>query len=61
MTLNLDENTGTFLMKVLNEKFYNTTDLQDMVMINTIYKQLGHQEEAWLSELLSNGCGMSGR
>ena len=54
MTLNLDENTGAFLIRVLNEKFYNTTDLQDMAMISAIYKQLGHTTEPWLIELLSH-------
>lgn len=44
-----DEETYTYLVQMLNEKFYSITDLNELSMINRIYKILGHKAETWLS------------
>lgn len=40
-----------YLIQLLNEKFYSTTDLNELSMINRLYKALGHETEPWLSAL----------
>lgn len=41
----------TYLIKVLNEKFYNTTDISELQQINNLYKSLKYKLESWLSEI----------
>ena len=43
--------TGANLIKVLNEKFYNTTDISELQQINNLYKSLKYKLESWLSEI----------
>ena len=50
----LDENSYTFLIKILNEKYYSTTDISELQKINNIYKALKFKSESWLSNIKSN-------
>ena len=41
----------SFLIQILNEKFYETTDIDDYRKINQIYKRLRYEPDSWLSQL----------
>lgn len=49
--MDIDEKSYTYLIKVLNEKFYNTTDISELRQINNLYKILKYKSESWLSEI----------
>lgn len=44
----LDEKSYAYLIQILNEKFYQTTQLTELSRINEIYKQLKFKSESWL-------------
>lgn len=54
MIVELDENSYTFLIKILNEKYYSTTDISELQKINNLYKLLKVKSESWLSNIKSN-------
>lgn len=37
-----------YLIQLLNEKFYTTTDVNELYKINQLFKALGYQTESWL-------------
>ena len=39
------------LIQILNEKFYSTTELEELTKINQLYQLLGHKTESWLSAI----------
>lgn len=49
--MELDETLQAYLIQILNEKFYTTTNLEELTKINRLYKALGHETEPWLSAL----------
>lgn len=51
VVVELDDAMYTNLIQILNEKFYSTTDLSELAMINNIYKALRFHSETWLSQL----------
>lgn len=40
-----------YLIQLLNERFYTTTDLEELTKINRLFKVLNHQTESWLSAI----------
>lgn len=40
-----------YLIQLLNERFYTTTDLEELTKINSLFKVLNHQTESWLSAI----------
>lgn len=40
-----------YLIQLLNEKFYSTTDINELCKINKIFKALNHETESWLSAI----------
>lgn len=54
MTVELDEESYTYLLQVLNEKYYSTTEIKEMRKINALYKVLKFKSENWLSNLSDN-------
>ena len=49
--MELDEALQAYLIQILNEKFYTTTDLEELTKINQLYQLLGHKTESWLSAI----------
>lgn len=54
VTVNLDEVTYTNLIQILEQKFYETTELSEMAKINDIYKALKWKSETWLTTMSKN-------
>lgn len=49
--VNINDDLKAYLIQLLNEKFYTTTDLDELSKINQIFKALGHETESWLSAI----------
>ena len=49
--MELDEALQAYLIQILNEKFYSTTELEELTKINQLYQLLGHKTESWLSAI----------
>lgn len=49
--VNINDELKEYLIQLLNEKFYTTTNLDELSKINQIYKLLGHETESWLSAI----------
>lgn len=47
----LDQHDYTYLIQLLNEKYYRTTDIRELQQINSIYKQLKFKSESWLNRI----------
>ena len=54
VTVDLNNDSYTYLLQILNEKYYATTDIAELQRINNIYKALKFQSESWLSKINSN-------
>lgn len=48
-----DEESYTYLIQLLNEKYYRTEDVSELKLINHVYKQLKFKSESWLSAIPS--------
>ena len=48
-----DEESYTYLIQLLNEKYYRTEGVSELKLINHIYKQLKFKSESWLSAIPS--------
>ena len=48
-----DEESYTYLIQLLNEKYYRTEDVSELKLINHIYKQLKFKSESLLSAIPS--------
>ena len=46
-----DEKNYTFLIQLLNERYYRTEDIDELKKINDIYKILKFKSETWLSNI----------
>lgn len=46
-----DEKIYRSLLKILQEKYYSTTELDELSEINQIFKVLDCQSESWLSNI----------
>ncbi len=51
MIVELDEISYSNLLKILEEKYYSTTDISELQNINQIYKALKFKSETWLSAI----------
>ena len=51
MLIELDENSHAYLLQLLNEKFYSTTNLEELSKINRILKQFKCKSEPWLTAI----------
>lgn len=51
MTVDLDEDSYTYLIQILNEKYYSTTNIIEMKKINNLYKLLKFKSESWISDI----------
>lgn len=51
MTVDIDEMSYTYLIQLLNEKFYSTTKISELQQINKLYKILKFESEIWLSKI----------
>ena len=40
VNVDLDENSYTYLIQILNEKYYSTTNISELQKINNLYKLL---------------------
>ena len=48
-TIKLDEASYSYLIQILQERYYSTVDVEELRKINEIYKALGCKSETWLS------------
>lgn len=46
-----DDKSYIYLLQLLNEKYYSTTDLDELKQINDLYKILKFRSESWLSQI----------
>lgn len=44
----LEDSTYQSLIDILQEKFYSTTDLEELSKINQIYRELKFESKTWL-------------
>mgnify|MGYP006065346451 FL=1 len=51
MTIELDESNRKYLIDLLQDKYYQTTDMQELSKINQIFKILNVETESWILEL----------
>lgn len=51
MTIELDESNRKYLIDLLQDKYYQTTDMQELSKINHIFKILNVETESWILEL----------
>ena len=51
MIVELDDFSYTYLLQILNEKYYQTTDISELQKINNLYKLLKFKSESWLSNI----------
>ena len=51
MLVELDDYSYTNLIQILNEKYYETTDIAELKKINDLYKLLKFKSESWLSNI----------
>ena len=51
VSVDFDDNSYTYLIQLLNEKYYNTTDISELQRINNLYKLLRYKSESWLSAI----------
>lgn len=51
MTVELNDECYTYLIQILQEKYYSTTDIAELKEINKIYKALKFKSETWLSNI----------
>lgn len=49
--LTINDELYEYLIQLLNEKFYSTTDLEELTKINRLFKALNYQTESWLSAI----------
>ena len=47
----LNQHDYTYLIQLLDEKYYQTTDIHELKQINSIYKQLKFKSESWLNKI----------
>ena len=47
----LNQHDYTYLIQLLNEKYYQTTNIHELKQINSIYKQLKFKSESWLNRI----------
>lgn len=47
----INDESYEYLIQLLNEKFYSTTDLEELTKINRLFKSLNYQTESWLSAI----------
>ena len=47
----IDEKTYHSLLKILQEKYYATTSLDELSEINQVFKVLNCESETWLSNI----------
>ena len=40
-----------YLIQLLNERFYSSTDINELCKINKIFKALNYETESWLSAI----------
>ena len=51
MTIELDESNRKYLIDLLQDKYYKTTDMQELSKINQIFRILNVETESWILEL----------
>lgn len=51
VSVDFDDLSYQALIKILQEEYYSTTDLQKLSEINQIYKALRFKSETWLSKI----------
>lgn len=51
MTIELDDTNRKYLIDLLQDKYYQTTDMQELSKINQIFKILNVETESWILEL----------
>ena len=49
----INDELYNYLIQLLNERFYSSTNLEELTKINQLYKSLGHKTESWLSAIQS--------
>ena len=54
MTIELDESNRKYLIDLLQDKYYQTTDMQELSKINQIFRILNVETESWILELYLN-------
>jgi hypothetical protein len=51
VTIELDESNRKYLIDLLQDKYYQTTDMQELSKINQIFRILNVETESWILEL----------
>lgn len=49
--MEFDDISYTYLIQILDEKYYSTTEIAEMQKINHLYKLLKFKSETWLSAI----------
>ncbi|SEU19034.1 hypothetical protein [Enterocloster clostridioformis] len=48
--IRLDDESYNYLIQIISEKYYQTTDIDELKKINQLYKKLKFKSETWLSK-----------
>ena len=51
VTIELDDTNRKYLIDLLQDKYYQTTDMQELSKINQIFRILNVETESWILEL----------
>lgn len=51
VNVSLDDESYKTLIQLLQEKYYSSTDLNELYRINQVYKQVCFDSETWLSPI----------
>ena len=47
-----DDESYEFLLKILTERYYATTNAEELAKINKLYKTLKYKSESWLTAFM---------
>lgn len=47
-----DDESYEFLLQILTERYYTTTNLDELAKINKLFKVLKYESESWLTTVL---------
>lgn len=48
-----DDESYEFLLQILTERYYTTTDMDELAKINELYRILKYKSESWLTAFMN--------
>lgn len=48
-----DDESYEFLLQILTERYYTTTNVEELAKINKLYKILKYKSESWLTAFMN--------